>query len=63
MRFNCESYLFGKNIGGDNLLKVYNQNMQPIGILENAFDAGIERRANEHWKYREYLINKMTFHD
>lgn len=23
--------------------------MKPIGILENAFDAGIERRANELW--------------
>jgi hypothetical protein len=23
--------------------------MQPIDILENAFDAGVERRANELW--------------
>jgi len=31
------------------LLKVYDQNMKPIGILENAFDAGVERRSNELW--------------
>ena len=31
------------------MLKVYDKNMKPIGILENAFDAGIERRANELW--------------
>lgn len=34
---------------GDTLLKVYDRNLKPIGILENAFDAPVNRRANELW--------------
>jgi len=31
------------------LLKVYDKNMRAIGVLENAFSASVQRRANQLW--------------
>jgi phage minor structural protein len=32
------------------MLKVYNQQMQPVAILENAFGVSVERKVNEVWR-------------
>lgn len=31
------------------MLKVHDKNMRAIGVLENAFSASVQRRANQLW--------------
>lgn len=50
MPWTNESPLQGSFLlGGDTLLKVLNQNLKPVAVLENAFSIGYNKSTNELW--------------